>query len=180
MRTLAIAAFLALSLAAFGQDAIPKCSDPKAKVGGFCSTDPPTLQPARTLQFNDCHVASMSGGLYQYFSEEYDCAEGRIAVTSEPVKKHECADGPGCDLIHGWRPEAIDVPAIQVGKEECSTVKSDCGDSFCGEIGSTLMPGTTICWGINWTCADKSRILQTSEDGTHWCHKPQTSPALLP
>jgi hypothetical protein len=35
-------------------------------------------------------------------------------------------------------------------------------------------PHETAVARWKWTCADKSRILETAEDGTKWCHKPQT------
>lgn len=57
-----------------------------------------------------------------------------------------------------WHPdEPIDVPAIQT-------------DQPCGRMypSGHMM----VCEATHgWSCADKSRILLTSEDGKRWCHK---------
>jgi hypothetical protein len=63
--------------------------------------------------------------------------------------------------------EPVDVPAIQVPTNRAP----DCGSYFNdqpmwrqGEYCTTERP-------LIWTCADKSRILETAEDGTKWCRK---------
>jgi hypothetical protein len=55
-------------------------------------------------------------------------------------------------------PEPMDVPAIQSGAMIC-------------DIYGEYPQG---CRSKGWTCADKSRILETAEDGTKWCRRVQS------
>jgi hypothetical protein len=100
----------------------------------------------------------------------YSCAtpdhDGKVAapVLSAPLPDRiESASGSGT-VTNTWSPaetyEPMDVPAIQ----ECDK----------------KVEGWQVCpWpvdfpkhtGWHFTCADKSRILGTAEDGTKWCRK---------
>lgn len=62
--------------------------------------------------------------------------------------------------------DPADIPAIQV-RDMFSPVGA-CGDGQKPEV--PLWNGCLIPW---WTCADKSRVLLTAEDGSHWCHRVQ-------
>jgi hypothetical protein len=74
---------------------------------------------------------------------------------------------------HGGPPD--DVPAIKAKHD----VPADCNSHGDSNI-STAM----YCVGFTRaeeydTCADKSRILFTAEDGTKWCHAPTKPEAAL-
>jgi hypothetical protein len=69
----------------------------------------------------------------------------------------ECGHKISCPLIAG--PKSPDIPAIQE-KPKCA--------------GGCVPPPDY------WTCADKRRILLTSEDGKKWCHTPQTGVTSVP
>ena len=69
--------------------------------------------------------------------------------------------------------EPLDVAAVQVPDEDAPrlqwSTKDDpkwwypCGQDVCF---TSVQP-------TKWTCADKERILETSESGKHWCRKVQ-------
>ena len=65
-------------------------------------------------------------------------------------------------------PEPIDVPAAIKGRK----VNSD-GREECWWVTKDGKLGKSVCYEMGWTCADKSRILLTAEDGKKWCHAPQ-------
>lgn len=56
--------------------------------------------------------------------------------------------------------EPVDVPAIRSSVDEV----------FCNAM---MGYSCTFTARDKWSCADKSSILLTSEDGKHWCHKVQ-------
>jgi hypothetical protein len=65
------------------------------------------------------------------------------------------------------KPESIDVPAVQVpiDPDWCHhNMETDFGLRLCRVLGAERPV---------YSCADKSRILLTAEDGTKWCHKVQ-------
>lgn len=61
----------------------------------------------------------------------------------------------------------LDVPAIQEQRLEHKKGEGfECGmQDWCIALDDMYMP--------HWSCQDKSRILETSEDGTKWCRKVQ-------
>lgn len=67
----------------------------------------------------------------------------------------------------------IDVPAIN--KSVVAQFDGDCGFRLCGPSGPTIKKGEAITHGEEWTCADKSRILEhdEAEPPKYWCRKPQ-------
>lgn len=67
---------------------------------------------------------------------------------------------------------APDVPAIKADKCRPYGVVTVYGGAH-GSVWSYPDNDTKICYSED-TCADKSRILMTAEDGTKWCHKPDT------
>lgn len=87
--------------------------------------------------------------------------------------------------------EPIDVPAIR-GMDIVTFKSADPEDMSAADSAARLGRFEDVCkhWAhaeIKWspraschvhtyTCADKSRILLTAEDGKYWCHKPQTAP----
>ena len=83
-------------------------------------------------------------------------------------------------------PIAPDVPAIHYPVESHWEWEAGPGDRMsCSHHGvpkESPKPAGVIFWhddctdGWEWTCADKSRILLTAEDGKKWCHKPETEP----
>lgn len=82
---------------------------------------------------------------------------------------------------HRTKSSPIDVPAIEVKLE--SRPDSEDGSYLlefskaCAEWREGKMswkPEIIACHWNGWTCAEKSRILLTAEDGKKWCHKPQT------
>jgi hypothetical protein len=81
---------------------------------------------------------------------------------------------PGPDHITGPGgggpgPLYPDVPAIkEMRKTKCSSGAYVC-DFNCQCTGEMVNEPHD-------TCADKSRILETAEDGKLWCHKPETEP----
>lgn len=80
-------------------------------------------------------------------------------------------DVPSGDISYfdgiGWVAisEPVDVPAAETPAVlECTPVDIP---GFNNSTCIALRPA-------QWRCADTSRILLTAEDGTRWCHKPQT------
>jgi hypothetical protein len=68
-------------------------------------------------------------------------------------------DGDITDFPPEPSAEPIDVPAMPKGMHYGS---DSCGNSVCFDH-----------WVQDYKCEDTSRILLTSEDGRHWCHKVQ-------
>ena len=74
-----------------------------------------------------------------------------------------------------WEPwEYIDVPAIEETIDHWGTFATpqECWKreympmQYCEKVAKR--------WELrHWTCAEKSRILLSAEDGAHWCHKVQ-------
>lgn len=64
--------------------------------------------------------------------------------------------------------QPIDEPAIQV-----SDARSGAG--MCSQGEKPSVKNSSYCIQPRDTCADKSRILLTAEDGKKWCHAPQTN-----
>jgi hypothetical protein len=64
--------------------------------------------------------------------------------------------------------EPQDVPAIQETRKEC-VIPDDV--SVCSAMAGSQCPCGSMKDVPYWTCADKSRILLTSEDGQHHCIK---------
>jgi hypothetical protein len=87
--------------------------------------------------------------------------------------------GDLCPMEGGTNPrtplaEPIDVPAITEGRQECVQIPN-C--NICA-VDTRTSGNSCGCCSENQTvqeptCVDKSRILQTAENGKHWCHKPQ-------
>jgi len=73
--------------------------------------------------------------------------------------------------------EPLDVPAVQEKEIVVNPHKKDDLVKFSNECISTNGKMTwkpkPECHYLIWTCAEKSRILETSEDGNHWCRKVQ-------
>lgn len=67
--------------------------------------------------------------------------------------------------------DLVDIPAgkVPIPKEE----QTQCGPSSCDMRTSSCLAVCNPPETERWGCADKSRILLTAEDGTHWCHAPQ-------
>jgi hypothetical protein len=81
-------------------------------------------------------------------------------------------DGPRSDqplttgqLIGTYEP--MDVPAIQEPRRECIKYGIICATGTT----STCPPCEEYGDVPEWTCAEKSRILETAENGTKWCRK---------
>jgi hypothetical protein len=70
----------------------------------------------------------------------------------------------------------IDVPAVRL--KDTTSTSGDLpdpafGKKFCEDMGGTMRDRQCVYTWRHWSCADKTRILLTSEDGKHWCHKVQ-------
>jgi hypothetical protein len=103
----------------------------------------------------------------------------------------ECSEGDVfSNEIHRYAPmpvaapEPEDIPAIQ-GELRITTAEqnyprdTDVGKAYesgfrrwCPNADRNTKDGRLRCKRPTQTCADKSRILETAEDGTKWCHKP--------
>lgn len=79
---------------------------------------------------------------------------------------------------HAYEP--MDVPAIQQKslqatliclRRECTLEELEAVDCRAGEW--SVSERAYLCYQTTWTCADKSRVLLTSEDGTKHCLKVQ-------
>lgn len=94
--------------------------------------------------------------------------QGQITVTGHGNTAKDNCLAPRCGAV---RPDVapVDVSAIQVDKY------TDYGPEWVCPAGAFLSRyrGALACRMKVWTCADKSRILLTAEDGKCWCHKVQ-------
>lgn len=81
---------------------------------------------------------------------------------------------------------SCDVPAVEIPAPSRLAYTPNCNDAsnICsGELmvctnHGTLIEGNNIAGcshGYTLSCADKSRILMTAEDGKSWCHAPMVS-----
>jgi hypothetical protein len=89
-------------------------------------------------------------------------------VLSAPLPDRIASASGSGTVTNTWSPaetyEPMDVPAIQ---EPTRFVTDPICKILSGhQIGSCWLPSY-------WTCADKSRVLETAEDGKKWCHKTQ-------
>jgi hypothetical protein len=80
-----------------------------------------------------------------------------------------CDNLPQCPKNVITLSEPQDVPAIQEKRHEKTG-----GTINCRAVSDALETCDCEYRDVEvTTCADKSRILLTAEDGTKWCHKPQ-------
>ena len=74
--------------------------------------------------------------------------------------------------------EPQDVPAVQERYSNMEDCNQDCDVNERGELENCKLnnhlmycPNSIKVWRTRLSCADKSRVLLTAEDGKHWCHK---------
>lgn len=73
--------------------------------------------------------------------------------------------GPPAGEILEFNP--VDVPAVRMIEDQ--------SDQWWDVLNTEPAEVQTKGLQRHWTCTDKSRILLTAEDGTKWCHAPETT-----
>jgi hypothetical protein len=113
----------------------------------------------------------------------WECARGlavfwpEINIIDSNVETVPYCETPlkGSPIAHSCGDQPCDVPAVRADRKIATGYYETC-DKVDGGM-CTVGQGTkhpTYKVNLFFTCADKSRILMTAEDGKKYCHKPQT------
>lgn len=136
-------------------------------------------QPPRAADETDGKPPTVSGGNAQVIHPWEACRSGESL--DECIKRPWSSDSRGksqdiqftkwsnCNpgesakecYERAYPPEPADVPAVQVTD----------GSSYVAPCSPRDPDSYPYCAVPRWKCEDSSRILLTSEDGKHWCHK---------
>jgi hypothetical protein len=131
------------------------CGEAIICVGNFCRAEVPFISAELPDKIGTTHYFQWGKGPDHSHDEPMIVDSGPISISRGQVVT---TSGSVLDA-----PEPIDVPAIQETRKRRDCLIADQGCLVYGDETTYLA----------WTCADKARILQTAENGDHWCHRVQ-------
>jgi hypothetical protein len=148
---------------------------------GYCDkpiTFGKTKKKIADLFPEECLKSAVDNDPIQIPAPQFPFSTGRVAI---PLPGTDATTSPAFRNINtdvdNWKPEPVDVPAIQEERIIPEGERPTCKPMTCPTAKNCFV--NSVCLPPDeketvWTCADKTRILMHDEQNPpkYWCHAP--------